>query len=237
MQVSELFPFNYTVRKSVRAKCPQLRITMRHGLEVIIPARLINQFDIYTFLQQKRCWVEKNLPKEISIIDNSLLPSQIALRSIEEDWSVNYILNRRFELIENPLRQLTLLGDIDNISYCHKRLILWLKNKAELYLGDWLLQLSHEVGLSFRNFQIRGQQTRWGSCSVDRDISLNYQLLFLPRLLTRHILLHELVHTRYMNHGVRFGNLLKQLDENTKEHAYQVKRASSYVPKWVYRCT
>lgn len=231
--ILESIPFTYIVRESTRAKHPQLRITPRHGLEVIVPKRL-RQFDVSAFVQQKQHWIEKHLPAKIASTEHNTLPNQLSLRSIEEDWSVNYIPNQRFNLIENPLQQLTLLGDINHTARCHAQLIHWLKRKAEFHLGPWLLALSREVALPFRHFQIRAQQTRWGSCSSDGDIMLNYQLLFLPRLLTRHILLHELVHTRHMHHGPRFWTLLKQLDENTKEHAHQTKRASIYVPAWVH---
>lgn len=232
--VLEPLSFKYNVRESTRAKHPQLRITPRHGLEVIIPKRLKHQFDVPGFVKQKRHWIEKHLPTQIASTETHALPDQLSLRSIEEDWSVRYIPSQRFDLIENPLRELTLLGNTSHMGGCRNQLIHWLKRKAESHLGTWLLELSREVALPFRDFQIRAQQTRWGSCSSDGDIMLNYQLLFLPRLLTRHILLHELAHTRHMHHGPRFWTLLKQLDENTKEHAHQAKRASTYVPAWVH---
>lgn len=234
--LSEPFSFAYTIRESARARQAQLRITSRRGLEVIIPKRLVGRVDVGAFLQEKRNWIEKHLSAQPSFDDSFVqeaLPTHLPLRSIEESWSVAYVANRRFELLENSLQQLTLLGNINNKARCRESLMRWLKCKAGLHLGSLLLQLSHEAELPFRSFQIRAQQTRWGSCSSEGDISLNYQLLFLPSPLVKHILLHELAHTRHLHHGVRFWSLLKKLDSNTKEHAHQAKRASSYVPRWI----
>jgi len=234
--ISEPFPFNYTVRESAKAKQVQLRISLRNELEVIIPKALVNQFDVLSFLHEKRGWVEKHLSQQSTTDDviEDTLPNHLPLRGIEENWSVAYAASRSFELIENSFKQLTLLGNINNAARCRQSLIAWLKRKAELHLGHLLLQLSREIELPFRSVQIRAQQTRWGSCSSQGEVSLNYQLLFLPAPLVRHILLHELVHTRHLHHGVRFWKLLEKLDDNTKEHAYQAKRASSYVPKWIH---
>jgi predicted metal-dependent hydrolase len=229
--------FSYIVRESVRAKQLQLRITQRHGLEVVVPKRLKNNVDIASLLHTKRHWIQKH----VQMLENKAdpeasfpgLPQQITLKSLKESWTVHYLSNPRWKLLENPLRELTLFGNIQDLNSCQKYLIHWLKRKAKIYLGELLLQLSDGNKLPFRSFQIRGQQTRWGSCSSQGDISLNYQLLFLPPQLVRHILLHELVHTVHMNHGVRFWRLLMKCDSQTKAHAYEARRAHIYVPKWV----
>lgn len=230
--------FNYSVRESERAKRLQLRITPRSGLEVVVPKRLKHSVDIDAFLHTNRHWIRKhaqilanNTDAEASLPG---LPQQIALKSLQENWTVTYLPNPRWELLENPLRELTLFGKIQDLVGCQKILILWLKRKAKTYLGELLLQLSHETKLPFRDLQIRGQQTRWGTCSSHGDISLNYQLLFLPPPLVRHVLLHELVHTVHMNHGTRFWRLLMKLDSQTKTHAHEVRRARVYVPNWIH---
>ncbi len=234
--LAEPFPFPYTIRESNKAKQIQLRITLQRGLEVIVPKRLVNQFNVLSFLHEKHRWIEKHLSQQSTAHDviEDALPNYLPLRGIEENWSVAYIASRNFELIENSFKQLTLLGNINNVARCRQSLIEWLKCKARLHLGTLLQQLSREIELPFHSVQIRAQQTRWGSCSSEREISLNYQLLFLPLPLVRHILLHELVHTRHLHHGVRFWKLLAKLDDNAREHAYQAKRASSYVPKWIF---
>lgn len=53
-----------------------------------------------------------------------------------------------------------------------------------------------------------------GSCSSSRDISLSYYLMLLPAHLMDYVILHELAHTREMNHGPEFWRLLDSLTDH-----------------------
>ena len=59
-------------------------------------------------------------------------------------------------------------------------------------------------GLSVRRVTIRGQRSRWGSCSTKGVISLNWRLVHTPLFVRDYIILHELMHLRQMNHSARF---------------------------------
>ena len=56
--------------------------------------------------------------------------------------------------------------------------------------------------------KINSSRGRWGSCSARKDINLSYYLVLLPFRLIDYVLLHELCHTREMNHSERFWQLL-----------------------------
>lgn len=53
---------------------------------------------------------------------------------------------------------------------------------------------------------VRGQRSRWGSCSSKGVISLNWRLVQTPPFVRDYIILHELMHRRQMNHSARFWN-------------------------------
>jgi predicted metal-dependent hydrolase len=58
--------------------------------------------------------------------------------------------------------------------------------------------------LAVRRVTVRGQQSRWGSCSSKGGISLNWRLVQTPPFVRDYIILHELMHLRQMNHSTRF---------------------------------
>jgi len=58
--------------------------------------------------------------------------------------------------------------------------------------------------LSVRRVTVRGQKSRWGSCSANGVISLNWRLVQTPPFVRDYIILHELMHLRQMNHSARF---------------------------------
>ena len=88
----------------------------------------------------------------------------------------------------------------------------WLVAQAREEFSARLEQISNTTGLEWNGLSIRGQKTRWGSCSAKGNISLNFKMLFLPANLVDHVLLHELVHTRELNHSQRFWALMKKYD-------------------------
>lgn len=88
-----------------------------------------------------------------------------------------------------------------------------MKRCAQAYLPPLLSALSERYCLPFRRVRITGSKGRWGSCSATGSINLSCYLMLLPPHLMDYVLLHELAHTREMNHGPRFWELLDSLTE------------------------
>ena len=78
-------------------------------------------------------------------------------------------------------------------------------------------ELSEEHALPFNRLYLREHKSRWGSCSIKNDISLNIKLKRLPVELADYIILHELAHTRWRGHGPRFWSLVERLMPNARE--------------------
>jgi len=88
-----------------------------------------------------------------------------------------------------------------------------MRRNAKSILPPRLEHLSKQCGLPYASVKINSSQGRWGSCSGRKDINLSYYLVLLPSHLIDYVLLHELCHTREMNHSERFWALLNQLTE------------------------
>jgi predicted metal-dependent hydrolase len=85
-----------------------------------------------------------------------------------------------------------------------KACIRALKREAEEQLPGRLRQLATEHGFNFRSVEVKQLKSRWGSCNHRQEIILNCFLMQLPWHLIDYVLLHELVHTRIMQHGPKF---------------------------------
>ena len=88
-----------------------------------------------------------------------------------------------------------------------------MRKKAEEYLPPLVQYWSSLFDLPYNKVTISKARSRWGSCSSKRDISLSFYLMLLPAHLMDYVILHELAHTREMNHGPKFWELLKQLTD------------------------
>lgn len=88
-----------------------------------------------------------------------------------------------------------------------------LKKSAEAYLPPLLDELAKHYGFKYKKVKITGSKSRWGSCSALGSINLSCYLMLLPPHLMDYVLLHELVHTKEMNHGPKFWEKLDELTE------------------------
>ena len=88
-----------------------------------------------------------------------------------------------------------------------------MRKKAEEYLPPLVQYWSSLFDLPYNKVTISKARSRWGSCSSKRDIRLSFYLMLLPAHLMDYVILHELAHTREMNHGPKFWELLNQLTD------------------------
>lgn len=79
-----------------------------------------------------------------------------------------------------------------------------LKKEAATLLPFRLQTLAKEHDYTYNSVSIKRLSGRWGSCSDNKDIVLNCYLMQLPWELIDYVLLHELAHTRVMQHGPPF---------------------------------
>ncbi|MDB6112071.1 MAG: metal-dependent hydrolase [Pedosphaera sp.] len=88
---------------------------------------------------------------------------------------------------------------------------------AKMELPPRVAELAAEHGLSVNRVSVRDQRSRWGSCSVRKQISLNWRLIQVPDLVRDYIIVHELMHLREMNHSSRFWKWVHEAFPRTPE--------------------
>jgi predicted metal-dependent hydrolase len=124
-------------------------------------------------------------------------------------------------------------GATDDADACQTALKGWLTHKGEEHLIPWIKRISDESGLNYSAVAIWRQQTRWGSCSSRRLISLNARLLFLPPELVTYVLVHELCHTKHLNHSPRFWRLVESYLPDYRRLDRQLRNGSRWMPGWL----
>lgn len=86
-----------------------------------------------------------------------------------------------------------------------------MRRVAAIELPRQLLALAASHGLAVASVSVRNQRSRWGSCSRDGRIALNWRLLQMPDTVREYVLLHELMHLREHNHSPRFWALVERV--------------------------
>ena len=85
-------------------------------------------------------------------------------------------------------------------------------------------RLANQVGLKPKGITVRGQRTRWGSCSSSGGLSLNWRLLQVPLAVRDYVIIHELCHLRHLNHSPRFWQLVRRHCPRYREHETWLRR-------------
>lgn len=229
----------FTIRESSKAKRVILKISAGHGLEVVIP-KGFERNQVPQLIRAKRAWIEKAFEKinlrGVIAAHPPTLPETIHLPAVNLAYHIEYLprAGPLLELVQLNRASLRIRGNFSNSRECGELLKRWLHRQGRLHLIPWLQQLSSEIGLPYRNVQIRGQKTRWGSCSSHGTISLNHNLLFLRPELVRYLIIHELCHTVHLNHSPKFYQLYSQFVPNYRQLRQEMQPARDLVPWWAW---
>lgn len=223
------WPPKFSIKRHHLAKNVRLRILPSQDLQVVVPKRF-KLSNIPDVLEENKVWILKNLAP---IHCKRELPSEIHFPSTEQRWLITYIpTSKRCELFIRE-NEIVITGDIKNEQLIKSKLKAWIKAFAHLHLPSLFGQFAEEIPLQYKKIQLRNFKSRWGSCSRDHVITMNYKLIFLPKMLIRHVLTHELCHTIHFNHSPSFWDLVNLYDINSKQHRRDLKKAQCYVPNWI----
>lgn len=223
----------FDVRESGRARRLRIDVHPHGGVTVVVPRRTHPRV-VREFVSEHWEWVEKTraeLGRRYPVPELSL-PSRLVLPAIDQSWQLRYLQASSARCNETA-GQLRVAGNLPDEAGVRKILRRWLSRCARRHLVPWLGQLAQDTGLTYRRTQIRCQRTLWGSCSSSGTISLNYCLLFLEPRVVRYLLLHELCHTRHMNHSKRFWALVARYEPSYKSLDQKLSASRAAVPAWV----
>lgn len=80
----------------------------------------------------------------------------------------------------------------------------WLQQQARDLFGERLAFFLERSGLTMRRWRLSSAATRWGSCSSDGNIMLNWRLIHFGKDVIDYVVAHEIAHLREMNHSKDF---------------------------------
>ncbi|OGZ11524.1 MAG: hypothetical protein A3D67_00590 [Candidatus Lloydbacteria bacterium RIFCSPHIGHO2_02_FULL_51_22] len=135
--------------------------------------------------------------------DGSLVvsaPERAALSLIE-----NFIQEKSGWILKNFLYFKNFKGKIFSGD---RKEFLFYKERAQTFVLDRIAHWNARGTFPVEGVQVKYQRAQWGSCSDKKNLNFNYKILFLPPRLADYVIVHELCHTRELNHSARFWRLV-----------------------------
>ena len=217
----------YRIRRSDRAR--RARIVVRaEGVEVVVPTRASLR-RVEPFVAERRPWIERTL-RRLREAERAIEPARL-----EHGGEVRY-LGRRLELrvsVEEGrararVRQrggtLEVTVGRPGRGPVRSALEAWYRRQARAEVGRRLDAACARAGRGYARLSIRGQRTRWASCSSSGAMSFNWRLLLAPEAVLDYVVEHEVAHLDVADHSPRFWALLEQRCPAGREHARWLRR-------------
>ncbi len=186
-----------------RVKYARIVVDRSAQVRLIAPTRLSNR-SIQVFLNEKQDWIRRQRAHFQNILR--------ALPRVEEGRILYRGEIHRVEPVGPG--QASGIDAHSKIIYSEKDLTSesavedWYRQEARRIIPSRVLELARQVGLSFGRIFIRGQRTRWGSCSSSKNLSFNWRLVKAPDFVLDYVIVHELIHTEIMDHQSGFWERL-----------------------------
>jgi predicted metal-dependent hydrolase len=191
----------YQVRRSDRARRVRVTVDAVRGVEVVLPRRAPER-EAAAAIRELRPWIERRVAE--------LAGARAAVAARGD--TVPY-LGRSLALVTDSPRRSRVVrrGDVLFVPSDEKRepaLERWYRRAARAEIEPRLERACALAGTSYSRLTIRGQRTRWASCSRSGAMSFNWRLLLAPEPVLDYVIWHEVCHLEVMDHSSRFWRLL-----------------------------
>ena len=94
----------------------------------------------------------------------------------------------------------------------------WYRHAARVEITARLDRTCEIAGLAYERLTIRGQRTRWASCSPAKAMSFNWRLMLAPDAVLEYVVWHEVCHLQIMDHSPRYWALLERYCPDYRVH-------------------
>lgn len=196
----EEIPVVITTRRGMRNITLRPKVAPKREICISKPW-LVSEKHAIDFLVSKQKWIECTFQK---------CPAKVHLKPGD---SIEF-LGRVVELVHVPgMRSNKFDGDKILIGGAPE---MFERRVRDVVKAEFLIELKKIIRATPREFwprriALRDTTSRWGSCSSTGTMSFSWRLVFAPIDVMRYVVMHELAHTKHMNHSAEFWATVREL--------------------------
>lgn len=218
----------YTVSK---AKVKNFYISIQNGEVVIKAPWYATAGQIQNIVEEKREWIMRKLE------EYSSSPRKAKEYEDGERFQIlgdSYFLNIYYKDINNAIlnvegeKIVVILplsyADQDNSQQIGKMIDKMYYMLAEKEVEHAMEKTRKMVGLAPEEYRIKKTKSLWGSCSSNKKITINQNVVMYSRKAIEYVVLHEICHLKYMNHSKKFWDMVASYMPDYKEAEKELKK-------------
>ena len=197
-----MLPDQYTVYRH-KVKNARLRVNEDGSVRLFVPLSFTDE-DIEKLLERKKGWIASKQKffqqkSKIQLRRNELL---LFGNRYAYYYSTQY---KNKVVVNHESKTIQAQRDLLDSAVQEK----WLKSVAKRHITERAETLSEALLLPYNKLYIRSQKRKWGNCSSEKNISINWRLIKAPEFVIDYVITHELCHTVIMKHNAHFYTLLR----------------------------
>lgn len=207
---------SYTVRRSQRARRVRVTVDARRGVEVVLPQRAPER-EAAAAIRELAPWIERR------VSELHRARAAVAARGEHVPYLGELLATRAQPgrtRVHRRGAELLVPAGAERLPALER----WYRRAARDEIAPRLEDACARAGSSYSRLTIRGQRTRWASCSPNGAMSFNWRLLLAPPEVLDYVVWHEVCHLEVMDHSPRFWALLERWCPDYREHSRWLRR-------------
>jgi predicted metal-dependent hydrolase len=206
----------YSIRRSPRARRVRVAVDHARGVEVVLPRRAPLS-EAEAAVTELRPWIERRL-REVERTRAAVVARGNAVPYL--DQTLTLVVQPGRTRVHRRGGEL-LVPDGDARLPALER---FYRRSAQAEISARLKRACAQTGRSYERLSIRGQSSRWASCSRSGTMSFNWRLLLAPEAVLDYVVWHEVCHLEIMDHSPRFWSLVAQRCPDYRQHVRWLRR-------------
>ena len=204
-----------SVRRSARAKNISIRVSPDRGLEVVMPSG-VKSYNIEDCLKGREGWITARLDHFERLREKKANSGQVMF--LGREYHLVTVIRKAAITVKILDDKIFVTVPDHSPETLAEALERWYRGQARIIFEERVRRINKEAGYIVNRIFIRGQKTRWGSCSRLGNLNFNWRLMMAPLEVIDYIVIHELSHLGQMNHSVNFWRLVEKLCPDYKKY-------------------
>ncbi|AWT59583.1 MAG: hypothetical protein DF168_00775 [Candidatus Moanabacter tarae] len=219
----------YRMVHSKRSRHLHLSLDEAKHAVLTLPRRVTKR-EAIEFLKRNGDWFSKKAAKTQRKPDLlGYLRDKPFLSAYGEWFSLDFLFSSGKPAVHCDKESNRVRMNLDSSINLNPQIVSMLKQFAKDVVPEYVKVLARIRRIKVKKITIRNQRRRWGSCSDERTISLNWRLILLPPKLHDYIIFHELAHITHLDHSFKYWDLLQSYDPKTVRHDMQITRLAGSI--------